>query len=352
MKFQIQPASIPVSLTPEILADEGKTQRRVKSAFTLAKKSWVDSVHHTKYCAWCGGPNTTVLLSLKFDGLNVTVLNGGYKKDLFCCFSKGCAHKRLNPNSLEFVMKANGMSAEEASKLIRRRNKTPFYAVNHKTGNEYSKYQGSRCYGVDKERNKQIIAKQNHTRSLAGYVERYGVEGEARWLAVQKSKSITLENLPARYGENAVTKLNNWKNSVSCSLENFIRRHGEENGKRLYRHAVATHGFYSPVTFTAQGSSLRSNLERNFFNALINAKLTENDDFFIDRCYPNSGYRYDFFFPALNLYVEICGGNSKEYRDKMKLKEKLFGARLVYPKQVESAAKEITECLNLLKLQT
>lgn len=353
MKYMIKPHQMAVNLTPKILSDQGKTQRAIKSAFTRAKLDWTTAVPSTKNCAWCGKPNSTVILQVHIKGSNVLLSNGGYVKDLHCCFTNGCAYKKLNPNSVDFVAKSRKVSKEEAIKIIHCRNASPFYSGNHVNSDSYRSYQGSRCFNNDAERNALIIKRQNHARSLAGFIERFGLDGKEKWLFLQKQKGITLENLTKKHGENAQKKLDAWKNSISCSQENFVRRHGEVIGKELYKKVAQSHGFYSPVTFTCGGSALRSNLERSFYEILIEGGLLEDVDFVVDGAYPNSSQRFDFWFQQIGIYIEICGCTTKQYRDKMQKKKDAHGAVLVFPKKVLSTAKEMVElCLLKLKPQT
>lgn len=346
MQYLIQPSNTPVTLTPKLMLDVGKTQRAVKSALTRAGIDWMGVVPHTRFCAWCQQPNAKVILKLILDGPKIHLENGGYAKELNCCFVVGCTHKALNPNSVEFVAKSRGITESEALEFLHTRNRSPFYRNNHKDDSEYQSYQGTRCFNNTVNRD-DIISKQNFARSLDGYIARFGVvDGPLKWKTIQKQKGITLENLARRHGEGAVEKLQQWKNSVSCSLENFIRRHGEGNGKALFRQTVGTHGFYSPVTFTANGSALRSNLERTFFEILTTNGLTEGTDFSIDGQYPGVAQRYDFWFPKLNLFVEIAGSSTREYRDKMKQKRRDFGAMIVTPARLVKVANEIAQCLN------
>lgn len=346
MKYLIEPSKTPVTIGSNSINDVGKTQRAVKSALTRAGIDWVNAVQHTRFCAWCGKPNSKILLKLCFDGITIRLGSDGYYKELNCCFSGGCEYTKLNPNSVEFISKSRGLSPTQALEFAHSRNLSPFYQKNHRSDEDYSRYQGTRCFDGIKN-SQEIIAKQNAARSLDGYISRFGeVEGPTKWNQVQKRKAITLENLTLKHGAKAAEKLQLWKNSVSCSLENFIRRHGKENGKRLFAQTVGTHGFYSPITFTELGSALRSNLERTFFGILSNHRLVEGKDFYIDGQYPNSAQRYDFWFPAIDLFVEVAGSSTMEYRDKMKQKHRDFGAMIVTPHHLIKVATEIAQCLS------
>lgn len=86
---------------------------------------------------------------------------------------------------------------------------------------------------------------------------------------------------------------------------------------------------------------LRSSYEIYFYEFLIE----NNIEFLLDKRYPNSSMRYDFFVKETNEYIELCPMYNKdeEYRDKMIYKEKEFGAILLKNKE------EIDSYLETLK---
>lgn len=90
---------------------------------------------------------------------------------------------------------------------------------------------------------------------------------------------------------------------------------------------------------------LRSSYEIYFYEKFY--ELYPNTEILIDKCYPNSSFRYDF--KILNDYIEICPmiHTNKKYAEKMLKKQKLFGCILL------STIKEIDYYLKekLCKLQ-
>jgi len=58
-------------------------------------------------------------------------------------------------------------------------------------------------------------------------------------------------------------------------------------------------------------------------------------DFILDKTYPNSSLRYDFYLPELDMYIEIAGMmNIKEYNEKMLRKNKYFNAVIITPDEI------------------
>lgn len=326
----------------------------------ILKKDFIDfllakvPIDKKIFCNWCGRPNVTCkgIYGIDFSNMTVSLMDIEYSKKLHCCYgTTECQSKKLNPNSIEFVSKSRNLSLEEAREYILNRNKSPFYSRNHKTLDDYKKYQGSRCFSDDVERNKEIINKQNFSRSLDGFKEKYGpIEGQQKYDLYQSKKAITLENLIKKYDDPKVAeeKLLSWKRSTSLTLENCIRRHGPVEGPKYYKKSVENGGLYSTITFAYDGSALRSNNERKFYELLLVAGIPK-EEILIDNCYPESALRYDFFIKCLGIFIEIAGMNDDQYNEKMILKNKTFNAWIVRPLEIDKAATKIIEYYNFLK---
>lgn len=320
-------------------AISSKFKRKFKSEFLHFISKKIDKEKKIT-CAWCGDINHTAVADydIDFSILTVTIKNIRYKKPLNCCYKthNNCAYKALNPNSIEFVSKSRGLSECQANEFILSRNKSPFYSKNHDSPEGYKKYQGTRCYSDDAVKNQKVIAKQNFSRSLEGFQHRYGeIEGKEKYEILQKRKGITLENLIAKYKDPLVAeqKLYAWKAATSLTLDNFIKRYGEHEGKAKYKEAVKNGGKFSKITFAHDGSALRSNSERKFYESLIEQGFPASE-ILIDNVYPNSTLRYDFYIRPLNLFIEIAGMSDMCYNEKMEYKHKTFGAMIVRPKQI------------------
>lgn len=116
------------------------------------------------------------------------------------------------------------------------------------------------------------------------------------------------------------------------------------NGDIIYKR----NGFYN--LHLPNGSLLRSSKEITFYMLLIESGLKLDIDFEIEKTYPNSKMRSDFFFIKGRIFVEICGFGNKfsddksVYEQKMIFKEKTFGAKLLWnDKDYEKFIKEYNE---------
>jgi hypothetical protein len=122
-------------------------------------------------CGFCGEINNTWAFEYRIKDRVITITGITYKKPKHFCYSlknskKECPGKKLNPNSIDFVSVTNNISRAEAVKLIHERNVSPFYSENHKSSEEYSKYQADRLYGKPVEEVRAAILKIAETRYL------------------------------------------------------------------------------------------------------------------------------------------------------------------------------------------
>lgn len=94
---------------------------------------------------------------------------------------------------------------------------------------------------------------------------------------------------------------------------------------------------YSYNSMRTKDGLLRSSLEIYFYE-----KFIDRFTFKIDKPYPNSTFRYDFFIK--DMYIEICPDyyRNEEYRLKMDKKQKLFGCKFLKNKS------EIDEFYNIM----
>ena len=335
------------------------TQHRISHALKLqySKKGLFNPFtnSHKYHCAFCKKPNASWFFTSEISGLDLIVTGIDYHKPGFYCFDKGaCPGKKLNPNSVEFVSAIRGVSQEAALKLIHTRNKSPFYKENHKSENEYAKYQGSRVFNKSEEDIKKIVEKQKYSRSLEGYKKRFGdKEGEEKWRYIQSQHAVSIESIQHANScsiDEAKQKFINWKSKTKNTLDNFQKRYGPEIGLEKYRANIRattsnnrTNCF--GVVSVEDGCVLRSNLERKFFNALKERGITE---FETDGYYPNSAYRFDFYFSKIKLYVEIAGISSPDYLVKLQKKKELFNPLVLTTKEIINQSK--LECI-MLKIQ-
>lgn len=151
--------------------------------------------------------------------------------------TKNCESKQLNPNSKRYVMVAYGFNAEEEANIhILNRNKSPFYANNHKTEEDYKKYQirDEAFYG--KERYEEIIETFRWRSSKEGMIATHGLEKAEEMCLKRDSTSKNL--FKQRYGDNWEEELAKRTASTIQTLENFIKRHGDIEGTKKYQEYI------------------------------------------------------------------------------------------------------------------
>jgi len=111
--------------------------------------------------------------------------------------------------------------------------------------------------------------------------------------------------------------------SLFCS-EPIIRKYGHKYlYDRLYKMDSSVFKYekvdfkksmYGYLSYTDKGELLRSKLEYDFYRLL----KINNIEYKIDKKYPTSNYRYDFYIIEKDIYVEIAGlMHIKEYFEKM-----------------------------------
>ncbi len=220
--------------------------RRLRGALTRNKisifeylKQWNIS-HYQLRCAWCNDHNHDIQY-IEHEVHNREIHPISVKrrfKAQFLCFAKNtCASKTLNKNSIEFIEKAYGMDPQKAHEHLHSRNKTPFYPCNHTNSESHKKSQSRskewwESTGKDRD---SWISKANYSRSLEGYVTKHGTQGVGLWKEVQKLKSMTLDRLIDKHGEEEGKSLYNlWKMSITHDLPTYLRKYGKIQGTQQY----------------------------------------------------------------------------------------------------------------------
>lgn len=176
-----------------------------------------------------------------------------YGESLHCSeWAKGSGKR--NPNSAEFIAAVRRCSLDEALSWIKSNNSSPFYSENFASDDEYGKSQtrGLKFF-TDRfgevgglERYNLWIAKANHTRSLEGYIERYGLdEGTRRHLEVQREKdSMSLKNLklrnPDKSNSDIESLLISRRRSVGITASVYISKHGTQKWEVLRNSRAAS----------------------------------------------------------------------------------------------------------------
>jgi hypothetical protein len=105
---------------------------------------------------------------------------------------------------------------------------------------------------------------------------------------------------------------------------------------------------YSFISETHDGKLLHSNLERKFYSMLVDCGL--DSSVHTSGFYENSILMYDFFFPKINMYVEIAGFSSSDYLDRISEKQKKFNCVVLTGKDLRNSAKML-QFMNMLMEQ-
>lgn len=332
MKIKITNSNLTVgvsSLTPEKLSNSLRKAAHRSWGLSIDKLLKLTGVSELRKCNFCGKPVERYTFQFRLvSDCEVELCGISYLDDLFYCKKQGCPGKLLNPNSTEFVTTSRGLSKEKALEFIRSRNRSPFYRENYESDESYRAYQN--IYDRLSHKKHEIVAKQNHTRSLQGYVERFGeVEGSKRWRLVQSQKAITVENLTRIYGDQARSIVEQWKLDTRQNLENFIKRYGETEGPiRHLEYLRKISKNFGRKKILHDGYEFYSKMELDFYVKLHAAGfrwVLQHDVY-----YPGSLMRSDFYFPLIDAHVEIAGSYFIEgYADKMRRKEELFSPIVV-----------------------
>lgn len=192
-------------------------------------------------CKICGTYlNFKLVINSDFNIIQINQYKGTNNDNLYC-FGKNpnCLGKKMNSNSAEFVSIMKNISIPEALKYIKSHNKSPFYKENFKTSEEHKKFQRrdlfyfTNKYGTDEGTKKynNSLKKQNYSRSIDGYIERYGsIEGRERWIKCQKSKDSM-----SRSCFNSENGYINRINSVKSGKQDLIKKYGYNVGLEKFK---------------------------------------------------------------------------------------------------------------------
>ena len=125
-----------------------------------------------------------------------------------------CKGSKLNPNSIEYISIAFNITLEEAKKYLHDRNKSPFYKNNHKSDDDYKKYQ---------------------TRNLDWYINKFGInEGTLHYNNNKNKISVgnSKDSLIKKYGIDGFNIINQKK--AICNINHFIEKFGDKLGPEKF----------------------------------------------------------------------------------------------------------------------
>ena len=285
-----------------------------------------------KLCSWCSSEINHRLTSIDFtiEEYSISITAVKYN-DIHYCGSDSCKveYKKYNTNSSYKIMLNHNLESEIAAKeWIRNNNKSPFYKENHKTLDEYAE---SQRRNQDKERWDLMTEKANYSRSLNGYIRRYGdVEGVDRFNLTCVAKGHSIDNFVKKYGE--IEGLDRFNNLVKSKVA--------KNGS-----------YFGVISYTEKGERLLSSYELTFYNYICTYGLLDYYD--VGMYYGGRyGHRSDFYFGILNLHIEIAGMmHHEQYRNKMKLKQELYKETclVVLPEHMEQIVIDISHRIRELE---
>ena len=147
--------------------------------------------------------------------------------------------------------------------------------------------------------------------------------------------------------ESIIKQVNNirHKTHIHIACESLSIQYDDFIDKYLFPYAIAQSEINDDViTFfkktntgymfvTQEGYLLRSSFEKDFYLAMVESGLNK-EKFIVNGLYPNqnnTNYRYDFYFPEIDTYIEIAGLiGFKNYNEVIKEKKKLFNPLIVY----------------------
>lgn len=307
----------------------------------------------------------------------------------------------MNPNSIKYNMIKFGLNENEAISLIHSRNKSPFYASNHDSFEEYRKFQSHDNFS--EERKQEIQIKQNIGRekwanklgkenvkkikdssSLEFHIKKYGRElGPIKYKEKgQKTRGLKIEeietkeqmknHLSSQYKIFEPNDLKKWFDKkvkeksiisilflveneklskktipiqfgkIAFDIENIYDFFGIFHLKQFIekRSRSGNRGYtYNGII---DGNFLRSGKEITFY------KLLEENGIKIvstNKAYPNAGRNfYDFLIDisGAQYYIEIIGSADKKYRKKLLSREQTYSSILIdqkyYKKFFEDAS--------------
>ena len=280
-----------------------------------------------KFCNWCSEKEQNFRLNcidFSIENNIINILSIKYY-DIHYCGSDKCKeeYKKYNTNSAYKIMLNHNLPSEiEAKEWIRNNNKSPFYKENHKSIDEYSE---SQRRNQDKEKWNKMTEKANFSRSLSGYIKKYGeFEGRIKFNETCKAKGHSVENFVERFGE--IEGINRFNNLIKTKISN--------NGS-----------YFGVISYTDKGEKLLSSYELTFYNYIKTYDLINYYD--VGIYYGGRyGHKSDFYFEILGLHEQIPGMmHQQSYREKMELKKELYKDKclIILPENIEQTVIELSK---------
>ena len=229
--------------------------------------------------------------------------------------SKGIMYKVSKTKRLENAQKANKARVKQIKEL----QLLGEYSITNPTSIEYYTARGlnlkdARMALKDRQTTfskKKMIDKHGEEIGLQMIQERnnkwlISLKENNDWDELSNKKSVTLEKMIEKYGENGIHKYNNWKKKIAQSKTNFINRYGEVEGLEKFYDMIEKRS--SNYNFTSVESLV-------CFKPILDLLDEQNINYYVGE--PNnkeyflkSGdniFFYDLTIPSLNKIVEYNG---------------------------------------------
>lgn len=330
-----------------------------------------------------------------------------YIKKIYCyCKNENCPGKKMNPNSFIFVSLVNNISLEEAKKVLKSSNKSPFYKENWGNEEEYYKSQSRSIeyyiekYGdLGREKFEEHMKKISFSNTIDGYKDRYGESiGIEKYKKVCDQKDstsynfflvknnydekaaeidfknrvekvkITVENLIKKYGsDKGLDAFCKWKQRISESVKKvdksnrlygkpmFLSKYGEEEGTDRYFKWVQ-----KAVSPFARASKESMKVFGPIISYLISLKEIEFDDIYVGHgdkteYFLRSGesiYFYDFTIRSKRIIIEYNGifWHPKNLTTNFTLPHKRFDVSEAFNKQNKKISLARDRGFNVLEI--
>lgn len=192
-------------------------------------------------CRICKCGNVPIKVNFEIVDSYLKVIGYEYTKKIYCYKDNlNCKGIEMNSNSFEFISLVENVSLEEANRILKKRNSSPFYRENFETEEEYRKSQSRSLeyyiekYGEDGEKlYKQHMEKISYSNSSDRYINEFGEdEGKRIFYEISSSKDTMSYDYFLKKNDNdkklALFEYKKRLESVNVSVENWIKKYGYE----------------------------------------------------------------------------------------------------------------------------
>lgn len=274
-----------------------KIKRHVHDKYDGVHEAYSKYFYDGRKCAWCGDPIKEDIKYVTTD--NVITLVNAYKA--LACRKVTCASYRVNPMSKDWLMKANGMSEEDAIAKLKckgqRGSKTTKAKMLSDPNFRPNPYSKNYWLSIGKtEEEAQLLVNSRNRRKKEFWLKRGYEEHNAENMARFHCGTFTKEFLMY------------FKGFDEKEAEHILKLRGEQAGEKIKLS-------YTALNALRKGSSAADTLFKSVFAKLSEIGITEDEVYTESfghkrEWYVNDGKQmmfYDFVVPDLGLVVELNG---------------------------------------------